>query len=183
MSTRQYQKYAMPYKVMAEAKKVKKMMDESAARFERRNRVTFTTIFLMLSVAGLFDLAQAGIEIYVPFVGLILSFILGIYSWLTFYVWTSIKGWNMGDTVIKGVVSWVAKSEKVMKFCAKYLFPFVALVPIVNALPETFFGVLFTILIIKSEDFIYNKTKGNIDENVIVEGAQFFNLLRNVYEV
>lgn len=138
-------------------------MAESAARFERRNRVTKMTIILMVSVALFYDLVQFGLDL-IPLIGWVLSSFVGIASWITFYIWTSIKGWGMSDTIKKWFVS------KVL--------PAIGCLGLMNIGPEITAGVIFTILIIKSEDTLYNKTKGRVDFQTLEEGAKFLNHLK-----
>ena len=143
--------------------KVGKMMQDSKARFEKRNRVTKTTIVLMVALS--YDTAQFFLN-WLPFLGTILASLVGIYAWLTFYVWTSIKGWGMSDSINKFIVS------KVL--------PFIGCIGVLNVGPEITAGVVFTILIVKSEDFIYNKTKGRLDEAVIIEGSKTLKYLKKL---
>ncbi len=150
--------------VIERAQKVRAQMAESVARFERRNRVTITTVILMLSVAGFYDLLQFILD-WIPFVGWILSFFVGIFAWLTFYTWTSIKGWGFSDTAKKWIV-WLLQG--------------LSIIPVLNFGPEIMAGVLLTILIVKSDDFVYNRTKGRVDAEIIKEGIAFFNLFREV---
>ena len=146
---------------------VRGKMARAAESFEKRNRVTTTTIILMLSVAGFYDLLQFGLD-FIPFVGWILSSFVGIFSWLTFYTWTSIKGWGFADTLKKLLAQ---------------LLMFLGILPILNFGPEITMGVLLTILVVKSEDFVYNVTKGNIDAEIVKQGIEFFNVFRDVYNV
>ncbi|GEM_PF-2548805 len=143
---------------------VRSKIVEASDRFEKRNRVTTTTIILMLSVAGFYDLLQFGLD-WIPVLGWILSSFVGIYAWLTFYVWTSIKGWGFTDTVKK----WGVYGLQVL-----------GVLPLLNFGPEITMGVFLTLLIVKSDDFIYNQTKGQVDVENIKQGLQFFNLLRDV---
>jgi len=145
--------------------KIGKKVNESVARFEKRNRVTTTTIILMLGVAISYYLIQFVLNL-IPFIGWIFSSFIGIYSWLTFYTWTSIKGWGMSDSIKKFIVS--------------KILPAIGCVGLFNFGPEITLGVVFTLLIVKSEDFIYNTTKGRMDKEVIKEGVAFFNLFRKI---
>ena len=144
---------------------VTKKVAESASRFETRNRVTKTTIVLMLSVAGLYDLLEFLLDL-IPFVGWILASFVGVYAWLTFYVWTSIKGWGKTDTIKKWIV--------------QYGLPALGIIPIADIGPELLVSVFLTIAIVKSDDFIYNKTKGRLDIENIRQGLAFFNIFRDV---
>lgn len=143
---------------------IKKKVGQTIEKFETRNRVSNTDIFLMLSVAGFFDLGQFALD-WVPLFGWILSGLVGIFSWLTFYTWTSVKGWGFTDTLKKWLV---------------YFLQALSVVPVFNAGLEIMAGTLLTILIVKSDDFIYNKTQGRVDLENIKQGMAFFKLFRNV---
>lgn len=158
---------------------IKKKVESASKNFERRNRVTDTTIFLMLFVSLLYDSFQFGLN-FIPFVGWILSFLVGIYAWLTFYVWTSVKGWHFADTVVKSGLKGFAYFLSKNKWIIRYVLPVIALIPIVNSIPEVTAGTILTLLIVKSEDYAYNKSQGRIDEETIKQGIEFFNLFRNV---
>ncbi len=151
---------------------------QSAEGFKRRNRVTIETIFLMLLVALFYDITRSGLDL-IPFIGWLLSPFVGLYSWLTFYVWTSMKGWGGSQTVQKGVVN-VLQNKKFLIWAAKWL-PVLGVIPILNFGPDTTASVILSILVVKSDDFIYNKTKGKLDVENINEGLAFFNLFRDVY--
>jgi len=146
-------------------KDVREKMSEAAARFERRNRVTQSTVILMLMTAGFYDLLQFLFDL-IPLIGWLLSSGVGIASWITFYIWTSCKGWGMSDTV--------------KKFIASKVLPAIGCVGLLNIGPEITAGVIFTLLIIKSEDTLYNKTKGNVDFQILQEGAGFLNYLKKL---
>ena len=161
-------KQEIPLPLQKKFNDVKQKVDEAVKNFERRNRVSTTTVILMLSVAGFYDLLQLGLN-FIPFIGWIFSGLVGIWSWLTFYVWTSIKGWGFADTLKKWVVS--------------FGLPFLGIVPIANWGPEITIGVFLSIAIVKSDDYLYNKTKGRIDAETIKEGLSFLNVFRNVYNV
>lgn len=152
-------------RIQRQFNKIRNRVEESATNFEQRNRVTITTILLMVLTAIFYDVVEAGLD-FIPFLGWILSGFVGIFAWLTFYVWTSIEGWGMSDTVKKFVVS--------------RAIPLIGVIPIFNALPEITLSVIFSILIVKSDDFIYNRTKGRVDIETVKQGLQFFNLFRDV---
>jgi hypothetical protein len=145
--------------------KVGRLMKDSAARFEKRNRVTEITIVLMIMVALFYDLLQFLLDL-IPFVGWILSGLIGIFSWLTFYTWTSIKGWGMSDSIKKIIVS--------------KILPAIGCVGVLNIGPEITAGVIFTILIVKGEDVLYNKSKGRLDKEVLIEGSKTLNYLKKL---
>ena len=67
-------------------------------KFEKRNRVHFKDYFLMIFTSLIFDSIQALFST-IPILGWALSSLVSLFAWLTFYVWTSIKGWGLSDTV------------------------------------------------------------------------------------
>src|SRR5438128_1618489 len=99
-SYRRYKRNLSRVKLVGQANKIRRRMMDSAERFESRNRVTLTTIFLMVGVGLMYDVLQALIN-FIPYIGWVLSSVLGGYAWLTFYMWTSVKGWRKTDTMAK----------------------------------------------------------------------------------
>ncbi len=129
-----------------EIKKFEKLSADK--QFQKRNRLDPTSVTLMVSVAILYDICQVGLN-FIPVVGWILSSLLGIFAWLTFYIWTSIKGWGLSDTVKKWFVQIGLRSLDV--------------IPVGNALPLSTVSVLLQISFLKAEDTLYNKTHGKVD--------------------
>lgn len=86
----------------------------------------------MLAVAGLYDAAQAGVNLLqginaiLPGVGVFLVYLLGIpltiWAWLTFYVWFKVRGVSfmqpkrfaivgicgLADTIVSALPAWIA---------------------------------------------------------------------------
>lgn len=102
----------------------------------------------MLVVAIFFDTIQAGL-LLIPFVGWLLSILLSIFAWLTFYFWTSIKGWGLSDTIKQMILNWVV--------------PFIELIPILNAFPTWTLKVVLSYSFLKAEDALYNVSGGKAD--------------------
>ncbi len=127
---------------------IKNEATKTAEKIDKRNRVTKTTIVLMVSTAILFDAIQV-LFLLIPFLGWLVAAIISIYAWLTFYVWMSIKGWGMSDSVKKITVAW--------------LFPFLETIPILNVLPVWTLRVIMQLFIVKAEDVLYNATQGKVD--------------------
>ena len=117
-------------------------------KFEKRNRAHTTTFVLMLSVAIFFDTLQA-IFLLIPFLGWIFSSLISIFAWLTFYVWTSIKGWGLSDTLKQIIVNWAL--------------PFIEIIPILNTLPTWTLKVVLSYSFLKAEDTLYNVSGGKAD--------------------
>ena len=128
-------------------------------KFEKRNRAHTTTFVLMLSVAIFFDTLQA-IFLLIPFLGWIFSSLISIFAWLTFYVWTSIKGWGLSDTLKQIIVNWAL--------------PFIEIIPILNTLPTWTLKVVLSYSFLKAEDTLYNVSGGKAD------AEKLENLLRKV---
>jgi hypothetical protein len=145
-----------------------KKASAAAKRMAKRGKVTFRGAALMIAVAILFDLTRFGLDC-IPVVGWILSPIVGLYGWLTFYVWTSMKGWGLSDT---------AKNYIFKKILIYVGLPITELIPIVNALPVCTAGVLLQIIFLKAEDALYYGTKGKVDAE---EVASFGKMLESLF--
>lgn len=128
--------------------------DEAQKRFNQRNRVTFGMAALMVIAAVFVDALKLGAD-FIPFIGWMISPLISLFAWLSFYVWTSILGWGLSDSVKKIVVMWVI--------------PFFALIPILNALPDWTLAVSLQLVFLKAEDAVYNTTKGKVDAEKIAE--------------
>lgn len=128
-----------------------KLLNEAGGiqkKFEKRNRAHTTTFVLMLCTAIFFDGLQA-IFLLIPFLGWLLSSLVSIFAWLTFYTWTSIKGWGLSDTLKQIIVNWVL--------------PLIEIVPILNVLPTWTLKVVLSYSFLKAEDVLYNTSGGKAD--------------------
>jgi len=144
----------------------------SDKNFKRRNQLEGGSIFLMIGTAIFFDTLQAGL-ILIPFVGWILSSFVSIFAWLTFYTWTSIKGWGLSDTAKGALIKWAKRS--------KWFIPVMEFFPIINAIPLWTFGALLQVAILKADDAAYNASFGKIDMKKLAEIAKKHrNLARDV---
>lgn len=121
---------------------------EPSDKLEKRNRVHSRDVVLMGGTAIFFDTLQA-ILLLIPFLGWILSALVGGFAWLVFYTWTSAKGWGLSDTVKQFIVQWAI--------------PLVEIVPILNVLPTWTFKIFLQVSLLKAEDKIYNATEGKVD--------------------
>ena len=142
--------------------KTQKFLNEAGSiqkKFEKRNRAHPTTFVLMLCVAIFFDVLQA-VFLLIPLLGWIFSSVISIFAWLTFYVWTSIKGWGLSDTLKQIIVNWA--------------FPLIEIVPILNTLPTWTLKVVLSYSFLKAEDTLYNVSGGKAD------AEKLENLLRKV---
>jgi hypothetical protein len=128
--------------------------EEAQKRLSKRNRVTTGMAVLMVVAAVFVDILKLGADA-VPLIGWVISPLISLFAWLGFYVWTSILGWGLSDSVKKIVVMWVI--------------PFFALIPILNALPDWTLAVCLQLFFLKAEDTIYNTTKGKVDAEKIAE--------------
>lgn len=114
----------------------------------KRKRVDVVTAGLMIITALIFDALQFILD-FIPLLGWVISSLVGVFAWLTFFTWTAIRGWK---------ISSVQK-----KFVNDVILPFVDLVPIVNALPMQTIKIVRLILLIRAEDAVYNTTHGKLD--------------------
>lgn len=121
---------------------------DTTKKIEKRNRVKKSDVMLMVGVALLFDGIQA-LFLLIPLLGWILSSLLSIFAWLTFYLWSSIKGWGLSDSAKQFLVQWAI--------------PFVEVIPVLNALPTWTLKVVLQISFLKAEDAIYNASGGRAD--------------------
>ncbi|MDO8589886.1 MAG: hypothetical protein Q7R69_01265 [bacterium] len=139
--------------------KIQKETADITQKMEKRNRVKTSDIILMVGTALFFDSIQA-LFLLIPFLGWALSSLISIYAWLTFYVWTSVKGWGVvSDTVKKAIVP----KGKIVKFIIKWLTPLIELIPVVNVIPTWTVSIILQLLLIKAEDVLYNTTEGKVD--------------------
>ncbi|MEK7147955.1 MAG: hypothetical protein AAB758_01515 [Patescibacteria group bacterium] len=130
---------------------------------KERERVTSTSAGLMIGTAIFYDALQAILSL-IPYVGWILSSCISIFAWLTFYVWTSIKGWNMADTVAFSSIM-----KKLTPTIAKWLAPLIELIPIVNVVPAWTISVSLQLSFLKAEEVLYDATKGRVDIDRLME--------------
>ena len=129
--------------------KIKKEAVEKSKTFEKRNRVQSSDYVLMVSVAMFFDGLQIILSL-IPWVGWILSSVLVTpFAWLTFYIWTSIKGWGISDSIKQFIVQWAL--------------PFVEVVPLLNTIPTWTLRVILQLSFLKAEDTVYNASGGKAD--------------------
>jgi hypothetical protein len=130
--------------------KLEKEAGNVEKKIEKRNRAHTGTFVLMLSVAILFDALA-----FIPVIGWILGPLSWPFAWLTFYVWTSIKGWGLSDTLKQLVVNW--------------FIPFVEVIPVLNMLPAWTLKVVISYSFLKAEDALYNASGGKADAEKLAE--------------
>ena len=146
-------------------KKIARLQEQAAPlkqKMEKRNRVHTMDFILMVGTGLFFDTLQALLSL-IPFVGWILSSLISIFAWLTFYVWSSAKGWGMSDTVKNKVLVSGAWSKGVMKFAIKYLIPFIEFIPGLNIIPTWAVRQFMQLSFLKAEDVLYNASSGKVD--------------------
>lgn len=147
----------------AELSKDVQAVNESQKRFQKRNRVSKVDTILMVSVALIFDLCQIGLEAIG--IGWLFNWIISIFAWCTFYVWTSIKGWGWSDTMKKVAINWGI--------------PLMEIFPFLNDIPAWTLRVMFQIAIVKAEDAVYNLSQGKADiENIKKFGIKYGSVLK-----
>lgn len=165
---------------MAESKNSIKKVEKA----ERRNRVDTQTAVAMVIVALFFDILQALVElgtaalVEIPvidsltFLGVIIGFFISIFAWLTFYVWTSIKGWGMSDTAKKFVAGKIkvgGKGFDLKKVLIKFVTPLVEMIPYLNIVPTWTISILVQMSVLKAEDALYNSTHGELDADTLAD--------------
>src|SRR5688572_20772735 len=91
---------------------------------EKRNRVKESDFILMMGTALFFDTLQALLSA-IPIIGWVLSSLVSVFAWLTFYVWSSAKGWGVSDSV----------KQLITKTAIQYALPLFEIVPGANVLP------------------------------------------------
>ncbi len=123
-------------------------------KFEKRNRVHFKDYFLMIFTSLIFDSIQALFST-IPILGWALSSLVSLFAWLTFYVWTSIKGWGLSDTV--------------KQMAVQYFIPLIEVVPLINILPTWTLRVVIQLSFLKAEDVVYNASGGRADIEKLVD--------------
>ncbi len=102
-----------------------------------QERIDSGTGKLMVAVAFGFDLFQ-GVVGLTPFVGWVLSPMIGLIIWLTFWIWLKLHG-----------VSVVESVERMAILFGGFL---VELVPILNILPVWTLTIFVTVLLVQRED-------------------------------
>jgi hypothetical protein len=136
-------------------------VNDAEKRFEKRNRTTKSTFIAMLIVAIVFDVAGAlaeSVDLLAPPLGWILSCLVDLVAWLTFYIWTSVKGWGLSDSV--------------KQFLLNQVIPITKLIPGLNLLPTWTLKVVLTYGFLKTEDLLYNQTGGKADFEKLEEVYQ-----------
>ena len=127
---------------------------------DKRNRADKGTFLQMLGVAIFFDALQ-GFFLPVPIIGWIFASLIGLFAWLTFYLWSSLKGWGLSDTLKQIMLNWGL--------------PIIEIIPILNALPTWTLKVVLTYSFLKAEDVLYNASSGRVDaeklQNLIKRAA------------
>lgn len=99
-------------------------------------KINNVTAALMITVAGLIDLSDVGIDLFhfIPVVGNVFAIVattaLSIFAWLTFYTWFKIKGVNFSSP------------KRALAFNGGFL---IELIPVLNALPAWTAAVLIII--------------------------------------
>lgn len=144
--------------------KLARSSQEIEKKFERRNRVHIKDVILMVMTAVFYDTLQA-IFGWIPYVGWIMAGLIGMYAWLTFWIWTSMKGWGVSDTVKQVIFS----PQNTKKFIVKWLMPLIELVPIINIVPIWTARTIIQLAFLKAEDALYNSTGGKVDAENLIE--------------
>ena len=69
-------------------------------------RISKIDYYLMLGTAIFFDLIQVGLDL-IPFIGWMVSSVIALIAFLTFWLWLKIKGVGLFDKGLRMMVLWV----------------------------------------------------------------------------
>lgn len=114
---------------------------------EKRRRIGNTQGVLMIAVAGIIDGVQFLLN-FIPFIGWILTALVSIFAWLTFFTWYKFNGIDFLDSILK--------------FVTMFAVAVIEIIPVFNSIPAWIASVLVMLFIVRSEDVIFNKTGKNI---------------------
>jgi len=114
-----------------------------------QERIDYGTAQLMAITALFLDFFQ-GIVGAIPVVGQILSPLISIFIWLTFFVWLKLRGVTITDN-IKRLAIMAGGS-------------FLEIIPIINIAPIWTITILITVMLVKVED--KNKIKDFYKQNI-----------------
>lgn len=120
-------------------------MPKAEIKTEKRQRISNTQGMLMIIVAAIIDGIQFLLN-FIPLVGWIMTALVSIFAWLTFFTWFKFNG-----------VSFLDGKTAVLKFSSIFGVSILEIFPILNDLPA---WVVFTIImffLVRSEDVLYNK--------------------------
>ena len=107
-----------------------------------RERITPTTLSLLVGTAFFFDTLQAILN--VAFIGIVLNVLVNVTAWLTFYLWFKLLGIGLIDSGIrKAAVMWGGM--------------LLELIPIFNTLPVWTATIALTAFIVRWEDAAHNR--------------------------
>ncbi len=118
------------------------------------SKLTTLTAGLMITVAVIFDIIQALLDLlhFIPLVGNIFAIIstslLSVFAWLTFYLWMKIKGIDF------------ASPKRSLSLGGGFIFE---LIPILNALPGWTLAVILIIGSMRAEELIAKTTGINVN--------------------
>ena len=105
----------------------------------------------MVSIALLFDGLQALFTFLL--IGLLVNWIFTFLAWLLFYIWFRINDVGFFDTGVRKLITLFASV-------------LIELIPGVNAIPAITLGLVILLIIVNSEDALYNRTRGKVDIRV-----------------
>jgi hypothetical protein len=117
---------------------------------EKRKRIGNTQGALMVGVAATIDGVQFLLN-FIPILGWILTSLISIFAWLTFFVWFMFND-----------VSYLKGKAVVLKVALIFCVPIVEVISILNDLPAWTAYIIIMLLIVKAEDVLYNKTEKSI---------------------
>jgi hypothetical protein len=118
---------------------------------ESRNRIPSHTAVLMGSTAFFFDTLQGlfGIFHSIPVAGTVLATAIGwavtFIAAFTFFLWFKLHGISFLDSGVRKLITFFGGT-------------LIELVPLLNILPAWTLSVMLLIVIVRTEDTLYNKT-------------------------
>ncbi|MEI6843280.1 MAG: hypothetical protein WCK48_02125 [bacterium] len=111
---------------------------------EKKDEISFVQTVFMVTVAIIFDVVQALIEL-IPILGQIISIFIDIAAFFTFYLWFKMNGMNFSDPKKAGIMG------------GGFL---IELIPILNALPAWTLAVVLLIGTTKAKELVAQNIPG-----------------------
>lgn len=113
-----------------------------------RHRIGKIQATCMIVVALLFDGLQV---ILTPLlIGLLVNWIFSFIAWILFYIWMRLNDVGFLDTGVKKIITVLVSI-------------LIEIPPGINAFFGITFGIIILLVIVNSEDALYNKTHGKVD--------------------
>ncbi|OHA09166.1 MAG: hypothetical protein A3B37_01330 [Candidatus Sungbacteria bacterium RIFCSPLOWO2_01_FULL_59_16] len=124
-----------------------------APKEKRGPRIGPAVAGFMVFVSLFFDGGQFILGL-IPVIGIVFTFVLSIFAWLTFFVWFHAKGMSYGAS-LKGGLSSAGKNPMVINTAMLLI----GMIPFVNMLPERTAGIVL-VIIFEYADYMTKKSGG-----------------------